>query len=792
MDWQRDVLVGIRIARAQILDLLRRNVSTRREQATVVLIALLLVPAGLLFVQQGYAVGVLTRDGVDAPVVAVARNLLVPGLIVLAIFGGLGAAQSLARDSVRPLVLTSASTRAIVLGKVLYLFSTWLIPLGLGLLVAVSYSVGARTPLFLLALVVAGLPALALTMLLGLSLAYLLWLGIELLGLPEWARRLLTASISLVAFFAAFTVGMLSGQGTGVGTVPTGEPTTPLGWYADLLFLGSPMAEPIGVRTVIAAVVILAAIPVAFAGLVRLAPKYWYATPATSDEADTAATVPDFGRTPSESIGRTAATGVGLSAWLARSRTLRVTLGYVRNGVRRPDQYVYLFYYLFPVAAVVLPVALQSPGNTPLALGGALVVLGVWFAGGVFCLNPLGVEGSMLSQLVLAETPAETFVHGRLLAGLLVGIPIALAGAALLAVFAPMMTVPLALVGTVLVGCVALTSGVMALGIGSVLPKFETIEVFDSVETLAPSIIAAIIHGGIVLLLTLVSLAVAALVSLPDSGIGPELRVLLVGVFVLSLVALADGSRRYAIGRFRDYGRPVARLDRPFAVYFVLGLTVLAFLLGQAIALAAVLFLGIDLPIEVLLPVLFVFEYLGYLLVAAGFLYVTHRGWSYLDLGWPSPRDIGIVAGGVVASLAIWAVGILTITGLGLPAADHALFDPTEDADPSLLLLLIPLMLFINGPVEELLYRNVVQKYLAERFSTSGAVVLTSAVFALAHVPAYLTAGFGALVVTLSLLFVVSCLWGVLYAVTRSLFVVAAVHGIYNAALVGMAYIALT
>jgi membrane protease YdiL (CAAX protease family) len=141
-----------------------------------------------------------------------------------------------------------------------------------------------------------------------------------------------------------------------------------------------------------------------------------------------------------------------------------------------------------------------------------------------------------------------------------------------------------------------------------------------------------------------------------------------------------------------------------------------------------------------------------------------------------------------VGSLVIWAVGTATITGLGLPAADHALFDPTDDANPSLLLLLVPLVLFVNGPVEELLYRNVVQKYLAERFNTLTAVGIASVIFALAHLPAYFTANPAGIVVTLGLLFVVSCLWGALYAHTRSLVVVSAIHGLYNAVLLGMVY----
>jgi membrane protease YdiL (CAAX protease family) len=784
-----DIAVGISIARAELRDLLRRN-DSRRQRATLALLALLAVPLWLSFVRQGYLLGVATRDGTSIAVVAVARNLLVPGLLVVSLFGGLGAAQSLARNAVRPLVLTSASTRAIVVGKVLYLLSTWLLVLTLTAGPAFAYAAGARAPVFAVALVVGGVPLLLLTMGIGLSLAYLLWVSIERLGLPEVARRLVTASLSVVAFLAAFVLGLSLGQTTGQGvdaTLPTGDPVVPLGWYADLLFVGSPMAEPLGIRTLLSVAVVWAALPVTFAVLVRLAPAYWYATPTQStDDREASTGVPEFESTPSETIGRTG----GL---VGGSLTLRAALGYARHAARRPDQYVYLFYYLFPVAMVLVPVAASNPGTIPAVGGVALVLLGVWLAGSVVCLNPLGTEGAMLSQLVLASAPARTFVHARLLVGVAIGATLSFAGVAMVVAWGagvPPLTVTSLWVGVLVAGTLAavlLTSASFALAIGSVLPKFETTEVFDSVETLVPSVFAAIIHG-LVSLFVLSSGVGATLALAPGNPfeVPRQAALLGVGLFVLSLVALADGSRRYAIARLRDYGRDDIRLGRLFAVYAVFGLSVLSLMLGQSISLAAVAFLGIDMPMEVLLPVLFVLEYLGAVIVALGFLYVTRRGLAYLDFSWPSLRDIGAIAAGVVALFALWAASIALIEGLGLPSgAEHALFDP-EEGDPRLLLLLVPLILLVNGPVEELLYRNVIQKYLAERFSTAVAIGIASVVFTIAHIPAYLTSSptLLAIGVTLGLLFCLSCVLGTLYAWTRNLTVVAAVHGLYNATLI--------
>ena len=774
---RQDIAVAVRIAGAELRDLLRRN-DSRRQRATLALLAVLAAPLWLSFVRQGYLLGVESRDGAGWDVVPVARNLLPAGLLAAALFGGLGAAQSLARNAVRPLVLTSAPARAVVLGRALYLLSTWLLVLALSTGPAFAYATGARAPLFALALVVGGLPLLLLAIGVGLSLAYLLWLTVERLGLPERLRRLVTASLSVVAFFAAFVLGLSLGRG--VEAVSTGPPVVPLGWYADLLFLGSPVAEPLGHRTVAAVAAVWVAVPAVFALLVRLAPAYWYAAPAGG--ADSRTRTPDLGTPPSARVGRAG----GLPA---RSRTLRIALGYLRRVARRPDRYVYLLYYLFPVLAILVPFAGVDTALLPAGAGVALVVLGVWFAGAVVCLNPLGTEGAALSQVVLASTPASRFIHGRLLVGLGIGGALAVTGLVLVIVWAvgvPPVTPAALWTGLLLVvtlGAVLTTSALFALAIGSVLPKFETTEVFDSVEVVVPSVFAALVHAA-VSLVVLSGGVVTVLVLLPGNPLG--LSGLLAGLwtvlFGLALVALADGSRRYAVTRLREYGHEGVRLDRAFAVYAAVGLAVLSLLLGQAVGLGAVAVLGLDLPVELLLPALFVVEYLGMAVVAVGFLYVTRRGVAYLDLGWPSAREAGAVGVGLLALLAVWAVTAGLVEGLGLPAAEHSLFGPDE-GDPRLVLALVPLVVLVNGPVEELLYRNVVQKYLAEQFPTAVAIALASGVFALAHLPAYLAASALAVGVSLVLLFVLSLVLGALYAWTRSLFVVAAVHGLYNATL---------
>jgi membrane protease YdiL (CAAX protease family) len=658
-----------------------------------------------------------------------------------------------------------------------------------GFALLIAYSVGARAPLFPVAVAVAVLPVFVLVLLAGLAFGYLLWVGIERLGLSEGSRQLFTAGLYMVVMVGMFAGGSLVGgasaEGGLGGLLPTGDPLTPLGWYADLFFLGSPLPVSLGLRTVLAAGLILGAIPLAFGLVIRLAPLYWYATPneSESEDGDTEVTL---STPPSALIGRTKGTLTG------RFPTVRVLSAILRNATRQPSQYVYLFYYIFPIAPILVQQALSAPGALPLTGGAALVVLGVWLAGGVFCLNPLGTEGAMLSQLVLAERSAETFVHARLLAGSVFGGTLLAAGTLLLTATAGQITPSLGAVGAGFAASTVVGSAALAMALGSVLPKFDAVEIFESVETVAPSIIAALAHAVLSILLLGVSLAVAAGVAVPESPLSVRQQLAVLGLYALLVGVVIDGSRRYAIARFRDYGRETVRTDRPFAIYTAFGLSVLAFLLGQAVSLAALPFLAFDPGPTVLFPVLFVVQYLGFAVAALGFLYATHRGVAYLDLSVPSSREIGILAGGLVATFAIWGIASAVVAGLGLPATDHASFDPSDDGTPQLLVVLVPLVLFVNGPVEELLYRNVIQKYLTERFSVPVAIGTASAIFALAHVPAYLSAGLTALSVTLTLLFVISCLWGWIYDRTQSLLVVSVLHGLYNAILLAGLYVQLS
>lgn len=187
--------------------------------------------------------------------------------------------------------------------------------------------------------------------------------------------------------------------------------------------------------------------------------------------------------------------------------------------------------------------------------------------------------------------------------------------------------------------------------------------------------------------------------------------------------------------------------------------------------------------------------YLVTALVVYGYLRASGEGWAFLDVRVPTGRDLVAIVGGLLAVVVVSVAGEVAVTSLGLPVAPNVALEPVLSGALAgqrvLVLALIPIMFVLIAPVEELLYRNVVQKRLAEWVSPAGAIVLASAVFAVAHVPAYSGGSTLALAVACTLTFVTSLVFGWLYHRTGSIVVPAVVHGGLNAMSLGLLYLTL-
>lgn len=180
---------------------------------------------------------------------------------------------------------------------------------------------------------------------------------------------------------------------------------------------------------------------------------------------------------------------------------------------------------------------------------------------------------------------------------------------------------------------------------------------------------------------------------------------------------------------------------------------------------------------------------IGFGLVAFGYLQYRSLGIEYLRIHIPTLSDIGwIVAGIIGLFLTLLTLGYL-VTALNLPSpAEHQIADLGRES-PELLLALVPLSFLVIGPGEELLFRGVIQTKLVGVFGEGTGIIVTSAIFALAHLTAY---GGGSISVSIGILLVLSLILGTIYELSDNLVVPAIVHGMYNAILFLGLYASLT
>lgn len=176
--------------------------------------------------------------------------------------------------------------------------------------------------------------------------------------------------------------------------------------------------------------------------------------------------------------------------------------------------------------------------------------------------------------------------------------------------------------------------------------------------------------------------------------------------------------------------------------------------------------------------------------LSVGYLSYTGRGLGYVPIRRPTLVESLIVIAAPFGIIFVSAIITQLSLAVGVEPSQHAL-GQMADVDPTFYLYLIPLVIVIVGPFEELLYRGVVQRRLRESFGPVAAILFASLIFALIHIPAH---GFGAAGVastaaSMAALTGGSIVFGALYEWTENLTVVALVHGLYNAILLALLYV---
>lgn len=176
---------------------------------------------------------------------------------------------------------------------------------------------------------------------------------------------------------------------------------------------------------------------------------------------------------------------------------------------------------------------------------------------------------------------------------------------------------------------------------------------------------------------------------------------------------------------------------------------------------------------------------LGYAAVAL--LYA--RGRLAIPAVRPTRKHLGWAALAVLGMLVINVGGQALASLAGLEAAPSSITLLVGET-PELLLVFAAVALLLNGPAEELLFRGAVQGRLRQAFGPAAAIVGASVLFASIHLFAVVGA-LGAGLVSVALIFGISLALGALYEYTGNVVVPALAHGVYNAVLFTVAYVAI-
>lgn len=217
-----------------------------------------------------------------------------------------------------------------------------------------------------------------------------------------------------------------------------------------------------------------------------------------------------------------------------------------------------------------------------------------------------------------------------------------------------------------------------------------------------------------------------------------------------------------------------------------IGLTVAALVfatIGSVFIAVLISFSGLDTGSPLIVGSAIVIGQVGFFIPA--YLYVRRYG-LHIPIKPPDHRDLRYTAGGVVVALVVAAasVAILETTGL---TPDAAIEDLIE-VNVTMSLLFAILSILVGAPIEEFLFRGVVQGRLRETFSAPVAIGGASLLFGSLHIPNYI----GSLVTILAGAFLitsVSVVFGLIYERTENLLVPIITHGVYNALLSFFSYL---
>jgi membrane protease YdiL (CAAX protease family) len=159
----------------------------------------------------------------------------------------------------------------------------------------------------------------------------------------------------------------------------------------------------------------------------------------------------------------------------------------------------------------------------------------------------------------------------------------------------------------------------------------------------------------------------------------------------------------------------------------------------------------------------------------------TYLAWreddTFFEIGRPTWRDVRWTMLGFSALVATLVGFEFVLTYFGLAPADNVVVQLGRET-PRLFLYLIPIVLFLNAPAEELLFRGVVQGLFRRAYGVVPGVLAASLIFGGIHYLALADSGSRVAYVGIAMLS--GLVLGALYEYTENLLVPIAAHACWN------------
>ncbi len=173
---------------------------------------------------------------------------------------------------------------------------------------------------------------------------------------------------------------------------------------------------------------------------------------------------------------------------------------------------------------------------------------------------------------------------------------------------------------------------------------------------------------------------------------------------------------------------------------------------------------------------------LGFAVVAAGYLFVADEPSRYVKFHRPTVEDIAWILAlpAISAALSVGLTTVLPVFGIAVPTHSHSSIGTAGLLlqQPMLWAVAIPALYLFAAPIEEILYRGIVQGRLRPHLGTAGVVLVSGVAFGSMHTLTYLFAS-GPLVYTIISITAFGCVWAFVYERTENLVVTAVSHAMF-------------